>query len=333
MKCLKIYQGLIAYNLRQSHEEVLIYNDYKRYGFINGILQKGDRYIAAMEALKKQHADHPLSASITSLIAKQLINQYESHAETPAYADNFKKAKKMCEEAMAQFPASEGADNCRNIVQYITDAQIQVVLKQVQLPHEAIPAVLEYRNCTHPYYRIVKVSHKELEALDKMNQENKLKALEKKTAIAEQTLSLPADTDYHRHSTLIALPALDKGIYYLTARTEKETKNSHQILTLCFQVSDITYIADAQSDQFTIVTLNRKTGKPVEGVTVELYRMLWDYKTRTHIYVKQVTKKYVTNKISSNCTCSIDRYAFACSNSSENEIVFSLTIAIKFFLK
>ena len=73
IKCLKIYQDLIAYNLKQKNEDVLIYNDFKRLEFVNntlGILLHYTQYQAAMEDLKAQHKDNPLSAEITSLIAR-----------------------------------------------------------------------------------------------------------------------------------------------------------------------------------------------------------------------------------------------------------------------
>ena len=75
IKCLKIYQELIAYNLKNSNEDVLIYNDFKRFGFVNSILRKDAQYQAAMEDLKAQHKDNPLSAEITSLIARNMMNQ------------------------------------------------------------------------------------------------------------------------------------------------------------------------------------------------------------------------------------------------------------------
>ncbi|MBR3491498.1 MAG: hypothetical protein IKH44_04275, partial [Bacteroidales bacterium] len=244
IKCLKIYQDLIAYNLKEKNEDVLIYNDFKRFGFVNSILQKDAQYQAAMEDLKAQHKDNPLSAEITSLIACNMMNQYESNSEDSTYFDNYKKAKTMCEQAIAKFPKSKGAKNCENLIKRIEEPQIDITLKSVQLPNEAIPAVLEYKNTTAPYYRIVKVSEKELSKLDNMQKEDLLKELNKKLPVAEQELILAAETDYRSHSTLIALPALEEGIYYLTATTKQGVKSEDKTLVLTFQVSNLGYIVD-----------------------------------------------------------------------------------------
>ena len=298
VKCLKIYQELIGFNLKNNNEDVLIYNDFKRFGFVNSILGKDEQYQAAMEDLKAQHENNPLSAEITSLIARNMINQYESNSSDSTYFDNFKKAKAMCEAAIAKFPKSKGAKNCQSLIKRIEEPQIDISLNSVQLPNEAIPAVLEYRNVTAPYYRIVKVSEKELKRLrDMRDKEELLKELNKMPAVTEKDLTLPAETDYREHSTLMALPALDKGIYYLVASTEKGTKDKDKTLTLTFQVSSLGYITDQNGDKMTVTVVDRKTGKTVEGVTVEVWRSEWDYKAREYKTIIIETPKSDRNGI------------------------------------
>ena len=290
-KCLKIYQDLIAFNIKEKNEDVLIYNDFKRFGFVNSILDKDEQYQAAMEDLKVQHKDNPLSAEITSLIARNMINQYESNSSDSTYFDHYKKAKAMCEEAMAKFPKSQGAKNCEKLIKRIEEPQVDLSLNSVQLPNEAIPAVLEYRNTTAPYYRIVKVSEKELKKLNEMKKEDLLKELNKMKAVTEQELNLPAETDYRQHSTLIALPALERGFYFLTATTEKGITSENKTLVLNFQVSSLGFITDTKDDKMTLVVVDRKTGKSVEGVTVEVYRREWDYKARAYNIIILATPK------------------------------------------
>ena len=262
-KCLKIFQDLMAYNLKNKNEDVLIYNDFKRFEFVNGILDEDDKYQAAMEALKAQHADNPLSAEITSLIARNMIDQQDSHSEDSAYFDNYKKAKALCEEAIAKFPKSSGAKNCQNLIKRIEAPQIDMSLNSVQLPNEVIPTVLEYKNVTAPYIKIIKVSENELKKLDELRKEDLLKELNKMKAVEEAELSLPVETDYRQHSTLIALPTLECGFYYLVGNISTDNKNEDKTLVLNFQVSNLAYITDRKDDKMTVVTVDRKTGKTV----------------------------------------------------------------------
>ena len=291
IQCLKIYQDLIAYNLQNGKEDVLIYNDFKHFGFVNGILAKDEQYQAAMEQLKAQYPDNPISAEITSLIARNIINQYESQSEDSTYFDNYKKAKALCEEAIAKFPKTKGAKNCQNLIKKIEEPSIDIALNEVQLPNEVIPAVLEYKNVTAPYIKIIKVSENELKKLDELRKEDLLKELNKMKAVEEAELSLPVETDYRQHSTLIALPALERGFYYLVGSTKKDEKNEDKMLVLKFEVSQLSFIADHKDDKMTVVTVDRKTGNPVEGVTVELFRREWDYKSREYKTIIIETQK------------------------------------------
>ena len=291
-KCLKIYQELIAYNLKQKNEDVLIYNDFKRFGFVKGIMGKDDKYQAAMEGLKAQYPDNPLSAEIASLIARSMIDQYESHSEDSTYFDRLPKAKALCEQAIAKFPKSQGAKNCESLIKRIEEPQINLELNQVQLPNEAIPAVLEYKNVTTPYFKIVKVSEKERVDFQRVDiKKDLIKVLDSKKAIAEQELTLPAETDYRQHSTLIALPALERGFYFLVGNVSKDNKNEDKMLVLNFQVSNLGYISDAKENKMTVVTVDRKTGKTEDGVTVECYRREWDYKAREYKTIILATVK------------------------------------------
>ncbi|MBO7624361.1 MAG: hypothetical protein J6S82_03535, partial [Bacteroidales bacterium] len=285
IKCLEIYQELIAYHLNGKNENVLIDNDFKRYGFVNSILQDANLYQASMENLKTQHADNPLSAEITALMANNLINQYERNSSDSIYFDNYRKAKELCEQAIAKFPNSKGAENCRNLIKQIEQPQISLSLNDVQLPNEAIPAVLEYRNTTRPYYRIVNVSEKDLSEWDNINKHDLLEKLQKRTAVVEQELILPAETDYRSHKTLIAIPALEKGIYFLIASTRKDSAPENELTLTSFQVSNLGFIADNKERDngiLTVIVVDRKTGMRVDGVIVEAVQKKWDYKTRKH---------------------------------------------------
>ena len=88
-----------------------------------------------------------------------------------------------------------------------------------------------------------------------------LKELEKKTPVAEQNLMLPAETDYLRHKTLIALPALERGFYFLMGNISKDNKNEDKMLVLNFQVSSLSFVTNDHVGLLDIVVLDRKTGK------------------------------------------------------------------------
>jgi 5-hydroxyisourate hydrolase-like protein (transthyretin family) len=282
-KCLKIFQQLIAYNLEQGKKDVLLYNDVRRYEFVNGILKNESRYISALERLKAENSDNPLSTEISYSIAYSLCKQIINNKDDSTYHDNYRKAIAICDEAIAKFPTSFGAKLCRSLKEMIETPSVGIEIYNVQLPGEPIPAVLTYRNIAKPYYRIIKVTEKDEKRFDNLKGDKFIQELKNMPAVVEKELSLPAETDYCEHSTLIALPPLEKGLYYIVASTEKGTlfsKDNYSFTS--FQVSGLAYVCDEQVGKKVITTLDRKTGKPVGGVTVELQKEVYDYKSKSY---------------------------------------------------
>ncbi|MBR4340657.1 MAG: hypothetical protein IKP89_08615, partial [Bacteroidales bacterium] len=284
IKCLKIYQELIAYSLKNENVEALIYNDIRRFDVVNILSPDYEKAQKALSDLRIRHAGHPLSAEIAALMAKEMVQkQNDSYVKDSTYYFNYRDAKTLCEEAIAQFPKSEGAEKCRKIIVGIERQRIEISMNEVQLPGEPIPAVLEYLNVPTFCYRIVKVSEKEFERFEEWawknpkGYEKRLRKIASKKAFIEQEVSLPAETDYCTHTTMIALPALECGHYYLLGRAGKGNKNA---VLFDFQVSELAYVADYKNDSsMTVAIMNRRTGLPEAGVTVECYRRIWDYKS------------------------------------------------------
>ena len=269
IKCLKDFQELIQYNLDRN-EGLCLFNDYKRYQFVNEILDEPALFQDALRRLMQQYPNHEKYPELVNHLAQSLVQQYENNTGDSSYFDNYRKAAALCEDIIARFPKDTGG--CKNTLDYIQQPQFWLNFNQVQLPEEATPAILDYRNLDALNYKIIPVKESELADLDKLYQDELLAALNKKTALTVETVALPKETDYLKHSTVIALPALKPGIYYLVA----------QKVALRFQVSNLGFITNKKEDCLEIVTLNRKTGHPEAGVTIQAQQRNWNYDKRRY---------------------------------------------------
>ena len=289
IRCLKFYQQLIAFNLN-NNENACLYNDYKRYGFVNGILDEKELYMNTLRTLMQEHPTNKQYPNIVNELATKLIEQQNEHTDDSTYFDNYRQALTLCEDAIAAFPKDSRSSS--NTVDHIKALSINLTLNQIQLPDENIPAILRYKNIEHPYYKIIKVTEKELDEMDKLYGEEFTKALDKKPFLTEHTLNLPAETDYREHSTLIALPPLSEGLYYVFFKDSKDNKtNFEHMFHMRFQVTRLGYVTNRMTDRLEVVTLDRKTGHPVEGVSVIAQRRTWDYKTRKYVVNTLTTVK------------------------------------------
>lgn len=82
--------------------------------------------------------------------------------------------------------------------------------------------------------------------------------------------TLPSKSDYFEYSTEILMDNLDTGLYLIFC----ETKNPHHKIRKDFayktiQVSNIEFVQEQKNDLDNFYILNRKTGQPLENVTVQ----------------------------------------------------------------
>ena len=286
IQCLKLFQQLIAENTG----ELRLYNDYKRLEFVQGILDNHDDYQKALRSLMVRHKDHQLFSDLSNCLATSLIRQYDENPNDSAYLNNYRRAADICRKAMLAYPKHCSA--CKSTLGHLTHPSFEFTLNQIQLPGENIPVVVEYRNAEHPYYKIVKVEESELDDLQRLRDEELYEALDAREAVVEQTLDLTAETDYLKHSTLVALPPLNEGLYYIIGKTDAALKiRPARMFNLYFQVSRLGYIIDNKPNSLTLVTVDRKTGHPLENVNVELTRRNYNYKTRKYETIRVASAK------------------------------------------
>ena len=291
IRCLKFYQQLIAQN--KDNENLILYNDYKRLSFVNGILNEYGPYQNALRRMMVKYRDNKQFADLSNCLAVSLIQQYNSNSDDSAYFDNYRQAAEICQQAIDAYPNS--SYDCQKTLSSLNCPQLEFSFNEVQLPNENIPVVMEYRNVKHPYYRIVKVSEKELSKLMELYEKELKTRLLKMKPYKEGIIDLPAETDLRSHSTIAALPQLEEGFYYLLGFTSKETTDEEHIFEMYFQVSNLGFITDSKPNQFEIVTIDRKTGHPMAGVTVEVIRKSWNYKKREYDIEKVANLKSDAN--------------------------------------
>ena len=277
--CLRFFQQLILHN--QGNEDLVLYNDYKRFGFVNGILNEYEPYQKALRTLMAKYRNNKQFAELSNCLASNLIKQYDANPADSTLHDNYRQAAELCQQAIEAYP--DNSYSCKSTLKYLNGPRVEFTLNEVQLPNENIPVVMEYRNVEHPYYKIIKVKEKDLAGIERLYNKELKEKLMKMKPIKEGVIDLPAESDLLSHSTIAALPPLEEGFYYLLGFTDKETTDEDRIFVLRFQVSSLGFITDSKPQQFEIVTIDRKTGHPLAGVTVEVFRKTWNYQKREYV--------------------------------------------------
>lgn len=96
------------------------------------------------------------------------------------------------------------------------------------------------------------------------------KILENKKPVVTQDYILPEKKDYFQYSTEVLLPPLEKGSYVAFIESDSDTKTQKAFSADFINITNITVAAKKGASKDLLQTLDRKTGMPLENVTIKL---------------------------------------------------------------
>lgn len=270
----KFYQDLLDFDLENGYIKAYYNNR------INHLCQTilDEDGFKEFEKLANECPDNELVARIR---VHQII--YLSTTDW-GHKPDYVLAKQYCEEVMDLVDAEHQYYKfVVETLQRIEQKTIRVKMQNAYVPNTYIPVALTYRNTTNPSYKIFKVSAKEFERLIRMYDKEFLNALFANQIALETTISLPEETDYNEHSTLIALPPLEKGFYYTVFSTTDRFDNLDDMVFMAFQVTNLSYFYSESEGVVTMHIVDRETGLPRKGVTADFARQIYNYSARDNI--------------------------------------------------
>lgn len=283
-QALLLFQKLLQYHDGDKDPKALIDVDLKRLQFVydNTILQNKDSLLlAALDRLLNRYKQHPSAAEITYRIAYyyfQQGQQFQPNEANEAYRLSFKKAKTICDQCIKDYPKTFGARQCEWLKSQILQKSLSLQTEEVNLPDQAMLALVSYRNVPEVFLRVVKLSEKDQEKLQTINFEQSLDFLLKLKKTKEWSVKLPDDGDFQNHSTEIAIDALPLGQYAILASDNKKFNSKGGAAGYLFtQVSNLAYMQRQQEGgNFEFVVVNRNTGEPQPGVEAAFFKFEYD---------------------------------------------------------
>lgn len=277
-KALNLYNELISFDEKRNFKDAKIYNEIYKLKLENEISYNFNLYFNSLEEIKKEISDNPLITSVMALQAK-LLNDSETV--------DFKKILDICDEAIALFPNSIGAKQCESMRSEILEKELKFSMQTVVVANQAIPANISYKNLTNPHYRIYELSQNEVEDLARLSKINIVKSLLQKEHIIEGHIDIPEETDYKEHSSLIALPKLGYGSYFIMfSKNEIFSDEETELPAIhSFQVSNLSFVTTKNGQDLDIYVLDRETSAAVKDVNVNIYKQIYDYNNRQYVNV------------------------------------------------
>jgi uncharacterized protein YfaS (alpha-2-macroglobulin family) len=249
-----------------------------------------------LEALDSVFSEGSDQATITTIVADldRLLPGYRdvpwwakgkaTQAEfvrTSSAVDNQVRARAIAEAGWKAYPDSIGGKRCYSILKSIEAPSFHVSSMSADGPqkrsfeviHANLPALyfraygfdLESRLQTARDYNLLP-NPREMESL-----------LATRPVVAEWSVNLPATPDYESHRTFVTPPMTSPGAYLVAASARKDFSKAegNQISAFIFLVSDLVLLSRDDHSNVQVQALSGAGGKPIAGVTVDLYQYNW----------------------------------------------------------
>lgn len=320
----ELYDKLLAFDLENNYLKAYYNNRINQLGFISNN-ETFDKYTA----LASECTDNEYVAKIK---IKQIEYLTHVNVDKIVVENALVKAKSLCDETMELLDKNHPLyKQCDEYNKSLTRKTVNIQMPKVCVPGQPIPVGLSYRNTTSPTFRIFKVSSKEFKKLKRLEDKVLFDTLVAKKAVAESAVIIPEEFDYEEHSSLIALPALQNGQYYIAFSSNDSFDNFEDVVMAAFQVSELSYFTLETENCLNVYVVNRETGKPISGVTANIYKREYNYKTKNYLYkqlgesVSDKNGHFVLSE-QPNSLFSIDLY-------SKNDTLVSNTVEDYYFNK
>lgn len=299
---IKTLQELVAFHAQDTDPKALIDVELKRLQFVKekSVSEiKDSLYLDALERLESKFTLHPASADISARIAS--VYSVKARSYNPLQGDENKwmnkKALDICTAAIAKYPDSDGAKDCRLLEAQIKAHSLILITDKVAVPDQAFRALITYKNVKTVYVRIAEMDiDKYNGAVERLYGEALIKRYLKLKPLKEWTLELPDDGDFQQHSLEFKIPELPLGHYVMLVGSDKSFSWSNNSVSYAgIWVSNISYVNRRMPNgSYDFYVQHRSTGEPLKGVEAQLYYEKYNYTSRKYEYIQ--SDKYTSDE-------------------------------------
>jgi uncharacterized protein YfaS (alpha-2-macroglobulin family) len=296
---LKLMQDLTLFHEKDTDPNALIDVELLRLDYVHKNSQNPKNDTLYFNSLRSIQDKFSKNSRVTEVDYRMAVWHNTKAAEyKPLENDNFKWYKKtaieICTDAIAKFPKSYGALECKNLIYTINTKAYNLIIEEVSEPKKPFRALVTSQNINKVYYKIVKTSSQELRTLFRKKYGKELyEKFLTYTTVKTFTQDIVDDGDFQSHNTEIVVPELETGYYVILSSLNENFKyeNNLSAYATCI-VSDIASKERRRDDgSYDFYALHRQTGEPLKGITAQLWYEYYDYKERDYVIKKGAAYK------------------------------------------
>lgn len=204
-----------------------------------------------------------------SMAARKIEDNKSMMSDEKAASLN-RQAHDICLAAQKKWPKSEGALECMAIKMEIERKTVDFEAAAEFLPGERNVAIVNYRNVSTLYIKVVEVPG-EFRGGD---EETLLSQINQCNVVSEWSMHVNDPVDYMEHPTMITIPPVMQGSYYLMVSTGPYFGRGDCIAYRYVECNGIKFVRMVQNNGTVYgVAVNTRTGKPIPDCKYTLWRL------------------------------------------------------------
>lgn len=277
-RAVKLLQRLLKGSIDSDNRDSLLDNDLLRMAWARRAAvgdNISETYIKILDTFAKANKDHPYAATAIGYIAQEHLN-----------LKNNVKAMEIAEQGLNIWPGSHGESICRNVIATILTKQVNVDTERVVLP-EGGKVKISFRNIEKVYFRLIPRATEELlekrsYSPDQINWDDYSKIISRK-AIQEWNMDLDPGKEYSQCETIVAMPEMKPGLYFLAASVREDFSEAQNCLQIApIIVTKLGMAIRKRVGKTEVFIVNNVSGDPLADVKVKAYTYNYDKGWRLH---------------------------------------------------
>jgi 5-hydroxyisourate hydrolase-like protein (transthyretin family) len=195
--------------------------------------------------------------------------------------DNLIRARKIARQGHKAYPKSIGGQRCLHIAESIEKPDYRLEAMASDAPDRASVGVM-HKSLNKIYFRAFSMDLKAMiESARDYNLFPRSRKLERLVDTRKPThswqIDLPKTPDFKLHRTLVTPPMKQPGLYVVVSSARKDFGRDNNHLRATYVVlGDLVLVTRRQRGEVQVDVLSGKSGAPVPGVKVSLYK--YDYR-------------------------------------------------------
>ncbi len=254
------------------------------------VFRNKDNFLAVLNKFQQKIKDTSLAKQV-QLDRAELYNNLAVKKIRPSYKNT---AVSILDSILSEKSRSNIYKNAYKIKQEILSKKISVRIQQYVYDGENTRAFIEFQNTDSLFINIFKIKEDYDFSNGWRSNDSIIESLFEKSKFQKLLqFELPKQDDYYEHTTEVLIPKLEKGNYLFVfaaekARFQKTEKYDFKVI----KVTDLAIVKNQEQNKDILTVLNRKTGQPIENVTVQMN----DLKTNSDKYGKAEFTRPVKSK-------------------------------------